>query len=705
MNRRILIPILIFCAVVLAVLAVSALSLEPGAVQGVGSDLPYESVKDTLVTGNYCVSCHLADDPRLDSVKDWRGSIAREVNSPCPAATKIREELYYTERLLLMIDRAEEAAGVLPDSAKSRLDGYTQRYSRILDVPVTSLDAFVNEAQTTRYQLNKIYTVLNEMVEAAKVRTVLLYAAAATLVVLGSLGWGLYNTRAVRAGILSKSRAAFWRVLFVSAVLVFFALPIFRVPAVEMAMTTSEQQEAQTILDTAQRAADAADRAQGRAWMLARIGSAWSALSTTQAQDLLDESVAALKTAAENDKALWGQSLVVQEVTVGIPIEMESAGLIAEELNAARGRSWALPLVAVEWRTQDPEKAASLLRQEQESLANQAGLYRDLQLRSLALAWADVDPAQAVPLTEQMDDPSLRAWTLRELAVLIQEPLLFDLAAEYARTIMDPIQRAGALREIAVASGQSALYAEALVALEETGGIPLVYALSDLVAASGDDELVEQIDPAYPDARSSALLRMGRYEAAWEAASLIVDPYERARAQAAIAGAWGNGEAASQITVKIYRDLALRDVIRKTGNAALVDTISSAYYKVQAWMAAGELEPAIELASSLGDTYPLVELAVRLAETDPDTALAVVEGMTREVDKAIALRAIAAASQDSSLFEQARGMALASRVRGDSLAPAQALLNLAEAMWDVNPANAQAALSEAFEAALRIAIK
>jgi len=256
-----------------------------------------------------------------------------------------------------------------------------------------------------------------------------------------------------------------------------------------------------------------------------------------------------------------------------------------------------------------------------------------------------------------------------------------------------------------VASGQIALFDEALVALESVSGAPLAYALSDLAAASENGSLVEQIDPAYPDARVSALLRMGEYQSAWEAATQIVDPFEQARAQAAIAATWGNADAATMITVPLYRDLALRDVIRKTGNAALVDSISSIYYKVQALTALGDYEAASQLAGELGDAYPLVELASSLAETDSQAALAVVDKMTRESDKAIALQAIAVASQDQTLIEQAQGMALAARVRGDSLAPAQASLDLARALWTINQTDAQNILQQAYEAAERIATK
>lgn len=698
MKRRHLIPILILLtALTLAASSVSASSRTSSLLTGTEGE--------SLVSGNYCVSCHLADDPRLATVTEWKGGIGREVNSPCPAATAIHEELYYTERLLLMIDRAGAEVGPLPAKVQSRLEGYTQRYSRQLDTPVTSLDAFVSEAQTARYQMNKSYMVLNQMAEVEKKRTVLIYGAVTTLILLGSLAWGLYNTRAIKAGTVSKSWATFWRVLFVIAVFVFFALPIFRVPAVEMMETTEEQQEAQATLDTAQRAADAADRAQARAWMLARVGTAWSEMDATQAQNLLEESIAALEIARENETALWGQSLAVQEVTVGHEVEMEAADLIADDLNAARGRAWALPLIAIEWNKIDPVKAGELLEAEQESLEGQHGLYRDLQLRGLALAWAKVEPARAAPAASQIEDSSLRAWTYRELAELVYNQTLYDLAAEAAREINDDTLRARALGEIGMVSGNSALFDEALSALDGLNGAKLAYALSDLAVASGDAAQVEKFDPAYSDARASALLRLGEYRSAWEAAAEISDPYEQARAQAAIASAWGNADAATRITIPLYRDLALRDVIRKTGDATLVDSISSTYYNVQALTALGDYETASQMAGDLGDAYPLVELAMAIAESNPQAALAFVDEMSREVDKAVLLRAVAAESQDQELIERAGGMALAARVRGNSIAPTLALLDLADALWVSDTTSAETVLSQAYEAAQRITTK
>ena len=282
---------------------------------------------------------------------------------------------------------------------------------------------------------------------------------------------------------------------------------------------------------------------------------------------------------------------------------------------------------------------------------------------------------------------------------------MFDQAIEAARGIEDPVEKARVLREIGLASDQTALFDEALAALDDVSDASLAYALSDLAVASGNASLVENIPLAYADARVSALLRMGEYESAWESAEDILDPYEQARAQAAIVAAWGSAGGATQIAVPLYRDLALRDIIRKSGNATLVDSITSTYYKVQALTALGEYDASIQLAGELGDPYPLVELAVKLSESNQEAALTLVDEMDREADKAVALQAIAVASRDRALIEQAQGMALAARVRNDSLAPVQASLDLAQALWTIDETGAQAALQQAYEAAQRIAIK
>jgi hypothetical protein len=216
--------------------------------------------------------------------------------------------------------------------------------------------------------------------------------------------------------------------------------------------------------------------------------------------------------------------------------------------------------------------------------------------------------------------------------------------------------------------------------------------------------MAAQIDPAYPSALALAYLGLGDHQQAWEAAMEIPDPFEQARAQAAIASAWGNAEAAMQIANPVLRDRALRDVSIETGNPALAEDLRDSYYRVQVLTAFGRYQEAWGYAEDLRDGYPLVALGTAWAESDPQAAAQVLDELSREADKAQVLRAIALATGTQEDFERALDMALAARVRGDDLSPVQASIDLALAFAD-SPARFEAAMSQAYEAALKINIK
>ena len=94
-------------ALALAALLALLVLLALAPAQATRADAPYRPPSMTQVQpGNYCVSCHTPGDPRLATAMDWKGSIEREVISPCAAAGRVHEEVYYTDRLLLAIARA-----------------------------------------------------------------------------------------------------------------------------------------------------------------------------------------------------------------------------------------------------------------------------------------------------------------------------------------------------------------------------------------------------------------------------------------------------------------------------------------------------------------------------------------------------------------------------------------------------------------------
>ncbi len=607
----------------------------------------------TPIASNYCLSCHTPGDSRLDDPTAWQGGIAAASNSPCPAMKTIQEELYYTERLLLAIDRyrSDLPGYVDASSLDGRLAAGQQGYLRLLDAPVTSLDAFTAEAQSVRYKLGKVYSGIQALDEAAKRRRALVAGIVVSLVLLGSLVWGLYNTRHVRKAQPVRSRTAILGVaVFLILVFVFFALPLLRVPAEEV-VTDAEAQALQTTLDTAQRAATAGDRSQARAWILGKVAAMWAPIDPDRAEAILAEAQAASKQQRANALALWGEAASAQEAATGDLAKLETAGLISNELNATRARTWDLRLIAQEWQPIDPGRADQILEGALEASAQAQGIYRDLDRRGIAAAFAGSDLQRALEIAGQIQDPELRAWALREIRGDSAEP-------------------------------------------QATAG-----------------------DPAAPEAQTLALLRSGLagdrtiWPAAWEASLAIPDVFERGRAQVEIARGWAESEpdqalmVAQQIEIPLLRDRALRFVILKTGDASLFSQIENPYDQVMALTALGRYSEAEALVGDLKETYPVVKLVQALAKVDLQKALTLVDGLQREADKAEALRTLAVLSRDPALFERALGMALAARVRNDPLAPVQASLDLADAFLMIDPALAQQALAQAYEIAQRISVK
>jgi hypothetical protein len=662
--------------------------------------------------GNYCESCHSAEDPMLKDQTAWRGGIEAETISPCPAITRLHEEQYYTERMLLAVDNAKSQipASLYTASMGSRQTAASETYSRLLDMPVESLDAYVSEAQGLRYSLGKVYTQINQAADSAKRTRVLIFGLLVTLVVLASLGWGMYNTRHVMADKKSSKRLSYYalRGIFLLLIFALFVLPLFRTTSQQ---TASASTEIQNTLDAAQRFATAAGRADGRAWMFSQVGAAWNPLDQAQAQKALDDALEAAGQSEMNAFALWGEAANAREVSVSEPVLLEKAGLIADQLNAARSRAWALGLIGSEWSQVDPARAEEIFETAAQTSDKGQGIYRDLDLHRIASAWSKSNLQKAEQISSAIADPAIQSWTLRELAAESGSDDLFTQAVEAARRIENPFQRARALSKIAQLNGDPQLFSEALTQLEGQQRPELAYAQAGLSADSGNAALIEQIDPAYPAARALALIRLALYPEAWETSKQIVDPYDRARAQADIVAGWVDQDAlqaaaaTEQISVPMLRDRAMRDVIAATGDASLAQKLSLAYYRVQALTTLGQYPSAWEQAAGLKDTYPLAALGMAWAKTDPKSAEQVLDKLDREADKAVVLRQLAVESGDQETFERALGMALAARVRGDALAPARASLELAVQFLFSAPEKAQAALNQAYEVTQKISIK
>jgi hypothetical protein len=363
-----------------------------------------------LVPGNYCVSCHTATDPALTALGQWQARPPEEAT--CPGVKAYREELLYTEQLLTATERAGAAAGAKATAAQAnRVNALRTGLDALRQAPVTSLDAFVSSAQMLRFQGNKAYTALNDAIISSRQNWVLLFAALVTLFIVGSLFWGLRNTVKISGATSTWARwHPGWRTVAVIAlVLLLFALPLFRVPSAAVVLPTAEEQAVQTALDTTDRVADAADRALARAWMMARVGAAWSQLDPTQGQDALDAALAAVGEAQAYADALWGQAQAAQEAAIGSVAAQEEAALLAERLASVQSRAWGLRLIAAEWAAVDPARAAEIMAQAEVLAGSNRSAYGPVDLAAIAADWARIDGQRAAAAAAGVTDARLRA--------------------------------------------------------------------------------------------------------------------------------------------------------------------------------------------------------------------------------------------------------------------------------------------------------
>ena len=373
-----------------------------------------------LAPGNYCVSCHPAGDPALSMVAEWQAADADAASASvtaaeatCPGVKAYREQLLYTEQLLAATERAGAEAGARATASQAnRLAAFREGYEALRQAPVTSLDAFTSQAQQVRFQGNKVYAAFHAAIDTARQNWVLLFAALVTLVVLGSLAWGLRNTLVAASSKPHwlKSWRPGWRTAAVTGlVFLLFALPLFRVPTAAVEMPTVEQQAVQTALDTSDRVADTADRALARAWMLARVGAAWAQLDPDQGRVALDAALTAARDTQGYADALWGQAQAAQEAAIGSIASQDDAVLLAERLASMRARAWGLRLIAAEWVAVDGARAAEIMAEAQALAERNPTAYGLVDLAAIAVDWTRIDPGQAAGAAAGVTDAALRS--------------------------------------------------------------------------------------------------------------------------------------------------------------------------------------------------------------------------------------------------------------------------------------------------------
>ena len=740
-----------FSVALIALIAISVLLV---ATPVAASD-PVPSVNLQAQIGNYCLECHTAVPPRPLAVTrpvEW----ARDI--PCATLRKGYEEIAQIDLLAAAYQNvASELRGWRVDTSAQdkRINARRVAAARIAETDGIALATITNQGNTARYQMNKAYATLQTARADRDRMIILIVVGLATVFIVSGIVLGWRNTRKGKSGGAGKPSSArgMWTATIIGMIVVFvlFAVPIFAFsPALPAA--TAEETARQTAVDQAARVSDAATKSSAQSWVLGQIGAQWYALDKTQANATFQAALQAAHDKGASREAYWGQTQAVQESAVAwAPAAQDLAEYRAALIENAAAQSWQYRALANEWLGVDKAKATEAL---QLALANlsprDSNLQRDLELRALAVTWGKLDAAKGNELLAQISDPFVRAWGWREAKQ-------YDQATQTARTIKANYDRAWALREIARAAGNAALFNDALAAANQIERTDTrAYAIADIAIAWASQDaakafdLIGKIDPAYAEARAMAWHGVGNALAAtdaarardafgfaFDAAKKAGSPYQIEKWTAAILIDYARFnvdvglDSATKLTDPVLREqvylgvmpLVAAQNLDKALNVA--ERITSPALRARAFTALGvaalqagdktraaaAFQNSFALADKLEDTFGLRDLAVAWSELDPKSALAVVDKLEDPADKTAALQAIALAfapsdkKQSADAFDRALNVAKSAKVRGEPFAAARALAALGRAYAAIDPARANQAFTLALDVAKRVNVK
>jgi hypothetical protein len=164
--------------------------LAPAAHADSNADTP----EGAVLTGNYCLECHVSNDPRVESALSWGGGVYRQQYIPCDALRIVTEERYYAENLMLKIAQvSEDYSGerMGSEAMVQRLDPQRDSMDKLTQTDVQSVNGFTGSAKAIRYQVAKILPDALDKHEESRRRNVIMAIVFGTIFLgfLGVLGY------------------------------------------------------------------------------------------------------------------------------------------------------------------------------------------------------------------------------------------------------------------------------------------------------------------------------------------------------------------------------------------------------------------------------------------------------------------------------------------------------------------------------------
>ncbi|MGQ9584005.1 MAG: hypothetical protein ACUVXG_01220 [Anaerolineae bacterium] len=710
--------------------------------------------------GNYCIECHAAL-PQAASLSEWQGDILAQASNPCTTLRRAQEELFYTETLLEAIEAVSQKPAVLEPAMIAR----RQTYVSFLQTPLYSLDVVAGAAEQSRWQLSQVYARIHDAGDTRTLYWIYGIAVLVTLVLASGVGlaWRITSRRAGRG--VSVSIGAFAGIGAVALVAFAIFLWPFRQAEDPNSVMAQGDLVRQSTVDKAEGAAESAERALAKGWVLAEIAADWAKVDRDAAEVALEDGLEAMRAMYEARRSYLADMRAV--TAAALNWQQPDEALVQHlqgRIRDAAHRTWGWRAAASAWSRVDRRVANELLTQAvEDSLKEPSAYYRDLDLAGIALVWGGWDADRAEDTVRRIYDPFIRArtWTRlgSEWAATRQGQRAFEKGLEAAQEIGDGYQRflalmalaeawqgtSDAMHRVALAAAREAVdsVSSSLVAAQALARWSAAWAPLDATMALSSTLSIDTTlrEPRVLGLRGVALaLRetdLARAEEvlrqAWDEAGQIERPFDREKARGSVLSAWAtvNPAGAEALLGAIQRptprvlaqkDVALAWVEANADHALeLAVAIEDPYLAVQALTEVGQalatsdpararsaFEAAAQRVGDLAVSPPLRDLAVAWAAVDQEKAMELAGQVPDAGERAAALRELSVLvgredwERGRQLFQQALGDSEATWVLGDPFAAAQALRALGVAWAELDPTLAGQAFTRAHQVALAV---
>ena len=376
-------------------------------------------------TAGLCLECH-SQRFSFNGSSDFYGAAGIEDRhvyqarlNPCPGVKTLTEETFYTENRLAQMNRMAAEAdseGTAVAAWRRKAAETGESFSRLKMEAGGSVSQFARGAAVLRSGLQKVYDQAFEARAESERRWLIGVSGILLLLVLVFVGIGYRKLS--RIGI---------KILFAVLLCGSFSLSACSQDAKETTPKSAPQERLDQARTVAARLTAKVEDRFSESILLAQVARDWARIDGPGGEKTFQLAWRMALKAREEGRQIGPLKKVVEQWPNPVEAARQKVNFDAvldlrDDLRAIEGRTWALRAIAEEWWQANPKKGREALEsatREAYGIPNED--VRDIELKTIAEAWAVIDETKALETGRAIQDRFLKSVFLAGLASGLKE--------------------------------------------------------------------------------------------------------------------------------------------------------------------------------------------------------------------------------------------------------------------------------------------